>query len=87
MKKKIVRKLTLHKRTVANLDKNQIVGVLGGATEPTICGTCVTDCFTVCVTNCPECLPTQDTQFGCVKTADCDTANCYTVYDPTCVPC
>lgn len=59
--KKIIKKLTLNKKTVVNLDGSNMSGVKGGATWFN-CPTGRTYCRTECVTACPLC-PSMNT--GC----------------------
>ena len=51
------KKLSLNKKTVANLNNKEMQGIYGGETvEPTICKTrCVTDCVMCTMTRCSDC--------------------------------
>ncbi len=73
--KKINKKLSLHKKTIANLDNNEMNGAHGGGTLGTLC--CIPTGFSIC-----KC-PTGDTCIECptvgesdVSYCDCWTENC-----------
>lgn len=65
MKPKKIKKLSLKKVTITNLNNSDMRHLYGGGTVPT-------NCLTKCVTNCPECIPDPSwyscedcTQFTC----------------------
>lgn len=54
-RKELEKKLVLHKKTIVNLNTNELKGVHGGASVETFC---LTDCRTKCASNCVTCEPT-----------------------------
>lgn len=73
--KNFKRRLTLNKKTIANLNYGQLVQVKGGAVTPT-CPTCET-CLTYCSCTCETCVPTgQDPTNDCTGYKTCDTIVC-----------
>ena len=60
MKSKVFsKKLSLNKKTVANLNNKEMQDIYGGETvEPTVCKTrCITDCVACTMTRCSVCCP------------------------------
>jgi hypothetical protein len=69
------KKLTLHKKTIANLDKHELREVNGGWTGPSE----VTVCMTNCVSGCPICEGTYREcptgVYTCATCVTCDSCN------------
>ena len=67
MKPKKIKKLTLKKVTVSDLNNSAMRHLYGGGSDEPACQPTFqapTICHTLCVTNCPECLPNPSWQ-GC----------------------
>lgn len=83
--KKFNKKLSLNKKTIANLVNKELNDVRGGISEGTDCGFCNTEGI--------ACRPTTQCTGGCVETdftcpASCDTWDTCTCYGVcTGVPC
>jgi hypothetical protein len=66
--KNFEKKLTLNKKTIANLNRGQLAQARGGG-ETTSCYTCDT-CLTYCSCTCETCVPT-----GIDPTQDCNSGH------------
>jgi hypothetical protein len=86
-RKKLSSKLKLNKKTVSNLNGSDMNGVHGGGTY-IYCGpTGRTECYTDCVTGCPQCPSeycTPNTLDENTCAVSCDLFVCSEVYTCTC---
>lgn len=76
--KKLVKKLVLNKKTVADLVNQEMNAVNGGVTVWSNCYTkCNTMCAISCDTECPRVCQEPDTNYqGCYSNANCTNWNC-----------
>jgi hypothetical protein len=74
--KNFKKRLTLNKKTIANLNNGELAQAKGGGLTPS-CPTCET-CLTYCSCTCETCVPTgQEPTDNCTGHKTCDTYICY----------
>lgn len=65
MKPKKIKKLTLKKVTISDLNNSDMRHLFGGGSVyPECLVTLPTNCLTLCVTNCPQC-PPDPSRYNC----------------------